>query len=153
MRGEDMADFSEGSFASKSVWARISVVAAGPVFNFIFAFFCAVIIIGSVGIDAPVVLSVAEDFPAQKAGIAEGDEITAIDGHTVHFYREISDFVTFHQNRMSSGEPVSVTYLRDGEKKTVMLVPEDNGSGRYIFGISGSSGYRPRMPFLPSRMT
>ncbi|WP_346902689.1 site-2 protease family protein, partial [Faecalicatena contorta] len=38
MMGEDDADdLSEGSFNSKSVWARISVIAAGPVFNFIMA--------------------------------------------------------------------------------------------------------------------
>ena len=35
MMGEDDADDqSEGSFNSKSVWARISVIAAGPVFKF-----------------------------------------------------------------------------------------------------------------------
>ena len=39
MMGEDdVDDIEEGSFNSKSVWARISVIAAGPVFNFIFAF-------------------------------------------------------------------------------------------------------------------
>ena len=33
MEGEDGESESEGSFNSKSVWARIAVVAAGPVFN------------------------------------------------------------------------------------------------------------------------
>jgi regulator of sigma E protease len=38
MMGEDDADdLSEGSFNSKSVWARMSVVAAGPIFNLILA--------------------------------------------------------------------------------------------------------------------
>ena len=38
MMGEDDADdTAEGSFNSKSVWARISVIAAGPIFNFILA--------------------------------------------------------------------------------------------------------------------
>ena len=38
MMGEDeIDDQSAGSFNSKSVWARISVIAAGPVFNFILA--------------------------------------------------------------------------------------------------------------------
>ena len=37
--GEDeKEDLSEGSFNSKSPWRRISVIAAGPVFNFILAF-------------------------------------------------------------------------------------------------------------------
>ena len=50
MLGEDTAEeVIPGSFNSKSVWARMAVVAAGPVFNFIMAFVCAVIIIGMNG--------------------------------------------------------------------------------------------------------
>ena len=33
MLGEDEAAGDDGSFGSKSVWARISVIAAGPIFN------------------------------------------------------------------------------------------------------------------------
>ena len=40
MEGEDGDSKAEDSFQSKSVGARISVVAAGPVFNFIMAFVC-----------------------------------------------------------------------------------------------------------------
>ncbi len=32
MLGEDEEESGEGSFGSKSVWARISVIAAGPIF-------------------------------------------------------------------------------------------------------------------------
>lgn len=39
MVGEDGESNEENSFGSKSVWTRISVVAAGPIFNFILAFF------------------------------------------------------------------------------------------------------------------
>ena len=49
MLGEDEAAGEEGSFGSKSVWARISVIAAGPVFNFIMAFAASALIIGSLG--------------------------------------------------------------------------------------------------------
>ena len=38
MEGEDGDSDASNSFRSKSVWARISVVVAGPVFNFIMAF-------------------------------------------------------------------------------------------------------------------
>ena len=47
-----------GLFSKKSVWARISVVAAGPVFNFIMAFVLAVIILGNIGISTPTVAQV-----------------------------------------------------------------------------------------------
>ena len=50
MMGEDDADdTSEGSFNSKSVWARISVIAAGPLFNFILALLMSAILVGAAG--------------------------------------------------------------------------------------------------------
>ena len=56
MMGEDeVDDLSEGSFNSKSPWRRISVIAAGPVFNFILAFICSIIFIGIVGVDKPII--------------------------------------------------------------------------------------------------
>ena len=60
MRGEDEEDSTEGSFNSKSVPRRMSVIAAGPIFNFILAFFGAMIIISIIGYDPPQVLEVAE---------------------------------------------------------------------------------------------
>ena len=49
MVGEDEESDEKGSFGSKSVWARISVVAAGPVFNFLLAFVLSVIIVSNIG--------------------------------------------------------------------------------------------------------
>ena len=49
MVGEDGESNEENSFGSKSVWTRISVVAAGPIFNVILAFFLSLFIVGSIG--------------------------------------------------------------------------------------------------------
>ena len=38
MLGEDEEVSDQGAFNSKGVWARISVIAAGPIFNFILAY-------------------------------------------------------------------------------------------------------------------
>ena len=52
MLGEDTAEEElPGTFNAAPVWGRISVVAAGPVFNFILAFILSVIITGFVGYD------------------------------------------------------------------------------------------------------
>ena len=45
MVGEDTESDAENAFNKKSVWTRISVVAAGPVFNFILAFVGSIIMI------------------------------------------------------------------------------------------------------------
>ncbi len=139
MKGEDMNDLSEGTFASKSVWTRISVIAAGPIFNFIMAYVLAVILLSQVGADLPVLLSVTEGYPAAEAGIQAGDTITAIDGKRMHLYRDVTNYVTFHQEKMRSGELIQVTYEHEGEAYSALLRPVDNGQGRYVFGMSGSS--------------
>ena len=68
--GEDEeANDSPNNFNNKSVWARISVIAAGPVFNFILAFIFAVIITAMVGYDKPVIGAVDSGYPAAEAGL------------------------------------------------------------------------------------
>lgn len=143
MLGEDEGTMEEGSFASKSVWARISVIAAGPIFNFILAFFLSLFIVGGIGVDRPIVLGVSEGFPAAEAGIQEGDRILKMNNWNIHLAREVTNYTTFHQ-----GEDVTVTYEHDGEKKTVTLTPKQDESGRYMMGISMSSSYRERVNAL-----
>lgn len=132
--GEDEEETdSPGNFNKKSVWARISVIVAGPMFNFILAFVFAVILTGMVGYDKPVVSSVDESYPAYEAGIRAGDEIVQMGNKKINVFREISYYNQFHQ-----GEDVEVTYVRDGKKQTVTLVPkEDTELGYYRIGISG----------------
>ena len=142
MLGEDMEDTSEGTFGSKSVWTRIAIVAAGPVFNFLLACLFSMILIASIGYDKPVILGVTEGYPAQEAGLQPGDVIRSINGKPVVFYREIADFTQYNQDLMRSGTPVVIRYERDGEILEASLICEDNGSGRYIMGLSGSSNYR-----------
>ena len=140
MLGEDEATTEEGSFAGKSVWTRISVIAAGPIFNFILAFVLSVIIIGSIGVDKPVILAVSEGFPAAEAGIQKGDTILKMNGTKIRLSREVTNYVTFHQ-----GEDVTFVYEHEGEERTVTLSPEQNEGGRYIFGLSTVSSYREKV--------
>lgn len=133
MMGEDdEATGAEGNFHSKSVWARISVIAAGPVFNFILAFVLSVILTVMVGYDRPVAAEVSEGYPAAEAGMQAGDVIVKMGNKKINIFREISTYNQFHQ-----GEEVEVTYLRDGKEHTVTLTPQyDEKLGYYILGIS-----------------
>ncbi len=144
MLGEDMADMSEGTFGSKNVWQRISIVFAGPLFNFIMAYILSMIVIGSIGYDAPVLLNVSEGSAAEETGLQEGDFIRSIDGKKIHIYREVSDYVLFHQDRMSSGEPIPITWEHEGELKSGTIIPKDDGTGSYKFGVAGSSSIRTK---------
>lgn len=143
MLGEDEGTTEPGSFASASVWARIAVIAAGPVFNFILAFLLSLFIIGSIGYDKPVILQVSEGYPAAEMGLQEGDLVKKINHTRIHVAREVTNYVTFHQK-----EDVVITVERDGKEITVAMSPQDNGNGRYIFGIACSSNYREKCGVL-----
>lgn len=133
MEGEDADSSDARSFNSKSVWARISVVAAGPVFNFIMAWIFALIVVGITGYDRPVLSGVTEGFPAEEAGLMAGDEIISMNGYRTHFYREVSSYSLFHP-----GEDVELVYKRGGERHKVKLTPKmDEESGREMLGLMG----------------
>ena len=134
MEGEDTESSDSRAFNNKSVPARISVVAAGPVFNFIMAFLFAVIVTCNVGYDLPVLTDVTEGYAAEAAGMQAGDVIVKMNHTHIHFYREVSSYSSFH-----AGEPVEVTYERDGERYTTTLTPTyDESTGRYLYGFVGS---------------
>ena len=143
MLGEDEGTMEPGAFAAASVWARISVIAAGPVFNFILAFVLSMFIIGSIGYDKPVILQVSDGYPAAEAGLKEGDIVKKINHSNIHVAREVTNYVTFHQK-----QSVTMTVERDGKDITVQMDPVANESGRYIFGISCSSKYREKCGIL-----
>ena len=67
MLGEDEENPDERAFQNKSIPARMSVIAAGPIFNFILAFFLAVILVGLNGYDTTYIKEVTENSPAYEA--------------------------------------------------------------------------------------
>lgn len=142
MLGEDGEEEEEGSFGSKSVWARMSVIAAGPIFNFLLAFIMALFIVGNLGYDVPVLLNVTEGMPAADAGLQAGDRIVKMNGKRIHLYREVQNYSMFHQ-----GETVIFQYERDGELHEATVTPElTNGS--YKYGIGGNINYRQKTNVL-----
>ncbi len=134
MLGEDELNDNEGAFNNKSVWARISTIFAGPLFNFILAFFLALFVVGMVGYDPARVIDVPEGSAGANAGLQTGDIITEIDGANVVFARDITTHFDF--NPLNSQSPITVKFKRNGEKLTTTLVPDVDK--RYMLGISYS---------------
>lgn len=136
MMGEDDDDMSEGSFNSKSVWARMSVIAAGPVFNFILAFIFAVIIIGYVGYDEPILSDVTPGYSAEEAGLQAGDRIVRMNNKKINIWREVVYYNVFHP-----GETVNMVYERDGKEYTATIVPKQDENGSYKLGVVSPTEY------------
>lgn len=130
MLGEDEDVEDEHSFSTKPVWARISVVVAGPVFNFILAFILSIVLISFVGFDSPKISDFAAGSPAKEAGIEVGDVITHYNGHRIYNFREILVYTQFNQ----TGEDITLMVLRDGEEKEYRFTPAKTDSG-YLMGI------------------
>ena len=130
------------SFQNKSVWARISIIAAGPIFNFLLAFLCSVVIIGSIGVDRATLIDVMEGYPADEAGIQAGDTILSLNGRDVTFYRDVTLYLQF----CDPTQPVAVTYERDGQTyETELNFRYDEEDQKYYLGLVGSSSYREKV--------
>lgn len=134
MLGEDTAEEDvPGTFNRAPVWGRISVVAAGPVFNFILAFILSVIITGFVGYDPAQVMTVESGSTAEQAGIREGDIITEYNGYHIDVARDLYVYTYLNQLRE---EPVTVTVDRNGEELTFTFMPDVDV--RYLLGFNRS---------------
>lgn len=133
---EEGKDFSKGSFNAASVWQRIAIVAAGPIFNFILAYLLAMLIVGFAGYDSNKIVEngISAGYPLEEAGLQAGDEIIKYNGSNIHSIRELSLHLQLHP---ITEEPIMVTYRRDGKKNTVEVVPVlDKETGQYKIGIS-----------------
>ena len=140
MVGEDDDNTTEGSFNNASVWARISVVAAGPIFNFILAFVFAMIITSVVGYDPAKVLQVTEGSPAAEAGLQEGDVITEFQGRHISIGRDLDSYMNLHGLQ---DEEISLTYKRDGKKYNIAYTADSEE--RYMLGFYYMSEGEPQV--------
>ena len=134
MLGEDTGEEElPGTFNAAPVWGRISVVAAGPIFNFILAFLLSVIITGFVGYDPAEIMEVEKGSPAAEAGLRKGDVVTEFDGYTIDVARDL--YVYSYLNELQE-EPVTMKVRRNGEEKTFTYTPDV--SVRYLLGFNRS---------------
>ena len=134
MVGEDTESEEENAFNKKSVWTRISVVAAGPVFHFILAFVGSVIMVLCIGVDKPVIAEMMEGYPAYEAGVRAGDEIISMNGRNIGVYRDVSMYIQLHQ-----GETIDLVYARNGERFETSIAPKLGEDGYYLMGITGGA--------------
>ena len=141
MMGEDDADdISEGSFNSKSVWARISVIVAGPLFNLLLAWIFCVILVGATGYQSTEISGVADGYSAQEQGLQAGDVIKEINGRSVHIWDDVRLYTLTHPD----DAPYEVVYERGGEEYTVQIEPRQlEGDASPLLGMSSGNFERP----------
>lgn len=109
MEGEDSETSDPRAFNNKSVFARMGVILAGPIMNFMLAILLLAIISFSSGITTTKV-TVIPGEPAQLAGIRNNDQIYAVNNEKVGSWDEVVDIISSKPN-----EKIVVTVLRDGK--------------------------------------
>ncbi len=117
------------SFSALPVWKRMAIAAAGPVANFILAFFLFTVVFWS-GIPAlvPAVGKVMAGSPAAKAGLSPGDRILSVNGHSLVTWDDLRAQV---ENR--AGKTINIRILRGGKPLSLSLLPESM-MGQNIYG-------------------
>lgn len=121
LAGETHAELTGAGweFNSRPPLQRFGVIAAGPFLNALLAFVLFSIVYWS-GYPTPTteVGSLVEGFPAQKAGVQAGDQITEIDGQKVTNWEELLERIRSH----TQGELV-LAISRKGETRSITLAP------------------------------
>ena len=107
-------------FGSKTVGQRSMAIFAGPLFNFILAFFLFLLLglLKGVPTYEPVITTVVSDSPAAQAGMKDGDLVTEINGNPITTWQELSEKI-----RVSPNEEMEFTVNRNGEPVELTMTP------------------------------
>lgn len=123
------------SFNDASILGRMSIVFAGPFFNFIMAFVFLIIVIMASGYDTTKIVGVSKGSAAAEANIQPGDDIISIDGKNIHFFSELSTYRVFHPNK-----EIDLKIERKGKVSEVKIAPKyDKKTKQYLYGIAGGA--------------
>lgn len=116
---EQMIAPLDRQFNSKSVGARAMAIFAGPLFNFILAFFIFLIIglIQGIPSDEPIIAEVVDNSVASSAGLVDGDKVVKVNGQSISTWEELSEqifnnpnkAVTFEVERETGNEIIELT--------------------------------------------
>ena len=124
MKGQDDSDPTKvssdaDSYNVKKPWQRVIILLAGPLANFILAFFL-YLAIANIGVTklSPIIGNVGENTPALAMGIQKNDKIISINGEPVKTWDDVSSFI-----KQSDGKLI-LTVVRNHKKKTLMGMPE-----------------------------
>ncbi|WP_019934216.1 sigma E protease regulator RseP [Oceanimonas smirnovii] len=113
-------ELADQAFNNKSVWARMAIVVAGPMANFLFAVFAfwLMFLIGVPSVK-PVVRDVVPESPAAVAGVQPGMQITAINGNDILTWEDVN----FSLIGSIGAEQTVITVQNDSGRQQQLAVP------------------------------
>ncbi len=123
------------TYTSIGWFKRVVICAGGPIANLLTAIIVIslVLCLHGTNVASTTISAVAEDSPAQAAGMLAGDTIVSVDGLAVdsweEFYAAMED--------VQDGQTLTIGYVRDGvETEVQMQAQMSEETGRAIIGVT-----------------
>ncbi len=132
-------EVDERGFKSKSIPARMFVILAGSLMNFLLPMilFFGLFTINGVEkpLNEPVLGQVIDGYAAAKSGLLDGDRVLTVDGKPVTTWQEVRE-----QVGKSEGKEISIVVERRSEERTFKVIPEVHPeTGRAMIGVVAST--------------
>lgn len=137
------------AFNHQSVWAKMAIAFAGPLFNFLFAF-VALWLVLVVGIQslAPMIEGVIPGSIAAKAGLMAQQEIVALNHQPISSWRDVQ-YALMSLMGTSDAIPVTVKSMVNGEQTFLTLsLAEWQYDGKSL-DVLATLGIKPFIPTIP----
>ena len=133
-------DAGDRAYWARPVWARMIVILAGSIMNFILPFliFAGVFFFNGIQTpsNAPVLGQVISGEAASQAGLKDGDKILSVNGEQITSW---TNFVQKVQN--ADGKILKVEFIRDNEQMATSVVPKyDEQAKRALIGVTVGLG-------------
>ncbi len=137
------------AFNNKSIWARMAIIVAGPLFNFLFAFIALwlVLVIGIKSL-APMISDIKPGSIAARAGLTPQQEILSLDGKKISSWR---DFQYALMPLLGANESVAIRVksLTNHQQQTLILPLENWQVDVKNPDVLESLGITPFIPTVP----
>lgn len=128
--GEDESSNDPKAFNNAKVWKRFLVIAAGPVMNMLLAVLLLSILFISFGLhvsNQPVIDSLISGYPAEKAGLQEGDRIVGIGDEDLSGLEDAEAVLRIQEFISENGpKPFTITVQRGNQIVSYDLIPSYN---------------------------
>jgi len=146
MAGEDAIEAkSSDEYAALPPGKRALIVASGAIHNILIAYFFLVpaLMLGISRYDGTVIGSVQKGFPAEIAGIKEGDRVISVNGQVCREWFDVVKSIT-EQANIAPEKPVIIKIQRDSQILEIPVVAKlmekdrsmFKGKKRYVIGIA-----------------
>ena len=123
LAGETGAEGVKGEkweYLSRTVWERMRIIFAGPLLNYILAFFIFsfVFMAGSPALTTKIG-KIMPGYPAEASGLKPGDRILNINGKDVIYWEDVTRLV-----HTSKNIEMKLLINRDGKKTAITVMPK-----------------------------